>query len=123
MKPERIGRAWGIRSDTQALLAKDPEARFYYEQRRLVHEVALALRAMREEADLTQVELAQLIGTTQSAIARIEKGTDQRTPRWDTLNRIAIALGKELTLVFSRPSRKHQPHRLVEVKDAQAAQR
>ncbi len=40
---------------------------------------------------LSQAQLAELVGTTQSAIARLERGG--RPPRIDTLLRIAEALG------------------------------
>ena len=43
---------------------------------------------------LSQRELAELVGTTQSAIARLERGG--RPPRIDTLLRIADALECEL---------------------------
>jgi predicted transcriptional regulator len=45
---------------------------------------------------LSQKELAHLTGTTQSAIARLERGG--RPPRIDTLLRIAEALDCELTV-------------------------
>jgi transcriptional regulator with XRE-family HTH domain len=46
--------------------------------------------------DLSQQELADLCGTTQSAIARIERGA--RPPRIDTLLRIARALDCDLAV-------------------------
>jgi ribosome-binding protein aMBF1 (putative translation factor) len=81
---------------------KDPEFRYHFEQRRLVHEVAIAVREMREAAGLTQAELAKKIGTTQSVIARLERGSDSRTPRWDTMHRIALALGRHVKVSFLR---------------------
>ena len=48
----------------------------------------------RQEMGLSQRELAELVGTTQSAIARLERGG--RPPRIDTLLRIADALECEL---------------------------
>jgi predicted transcriptional regulator len=45
---------------------------------------------------LSQRELAELVGTTQSAIARLERGG--RPPRIDTLLRIADALDCELVV-------------------------
>jgi predicted transcriptional regulator len=48
----------------------------------------------RLEMNLSQRELAELCGTTQSAIARLERGG--RPPRIDTLLRIADALDCEL---------------------------
>ena len=45
---------------------------------------------------MSQHELAQAVGTTQSAIARLETGG--RPPRIDTLLRIADALGCDLVV-------------------------
>jgi predicted transcriptional regulator len=45
---------------------------------------------------LSQRELAELVGTTQSAIARLERGG--RPPRIDTLLNIAEALDCDLTV-------------------------
>jgi transcriptional regulator with XRE-family HTH domain len=50
----------------------------------------------RQEVGLSQRELAELVGTTQSAIARLERGG--RPPRIDTLLRIADALDCDLTV-------------------------
>ena len=82
----------------------DPKVRHHFEQRRLVHEVAIAVRSMRMGAGLTQAQLAKRIGTSQPTIARLEKGLDVRTPRWDTLQRIASALGRQLKLKFAASS-------------------
>jgi len=79
---------------------QDPEFRHHYEQRRLVHEVAIVVRSMREQASLTQAQLAKLVGVSQPMIARMERGLDQRTPRWETLRRVGLALGKQLKLSF-----------------------
>jgi ribosome-binding protein aMBF1 (putative translation factor) len=57
----------------------------------------------RKELGLSQAELAELVTTTQSAIARLESGG--RPPRIDTLLRIANALDCEL-LVKLRPRTK-----------------
>jgi ribosome-binding protein aMBF1 (putative translation factor) len=57
----------------------------------------------RRELGLSQAELAELVTTTQSAIARLEGGG--RPPRIDTLLRIANALDCEL-LVELRPRTK-----------------
>src|ERR687887_2291260 len=54
----------------------------------------------RKELGLSQAELAELVATTQSAIARLESGG--RPPRIDTLLRIADALDCEL-LVDLKP--------------------
>src|SRR5919108_2896355 len=54
----------------------------------------------RKDLELSQAELAELVGTTQSAIARLEGGG--RPPRIDTLLRIADAVGCDL-LVDLKP--------------------
>jgi transcriptional regulator with XRE-family HTH domain len=50
----------------------------------------------RQAQGLSQRELAELVGTTQSAIARLERGG--RPPRIDTLLRIADALDCDLVV-------------------------
>lgn len=52
------------------------------------------LRKIRERAGLSQRDLAERAGTTQSVIARIESG-DTR-PRTDTLARLVAAAGFDL---------------------------
>ena len=56
--------------------------------------IADNVSARRVEMNLSQRELAELCGTTQSAIARLERGG--RAPRIDTLLRIAEALDCDL---------------------------
>lgn len=58
------------------------------------------VKSMREQAGLTQVQLAKMVGVSQPMIARMERGLDQRTPRWETLRKIGLALGKQLKLSF-----------------------
>jgi DNA-binding Xre family transcriptional regulator len=58
--------------------------------------IADQVAARRLERGLSQRELAELTGTTQSAIARLEAGG--RPPRIDTLLRIANALDCELVV-------------------------
>ena len=64
--------------------------------------VADKVAERRQASGLSQRELAELVGTTQSAIARLERGG--RPPRIDTLLRIADALECEL-VVDLRPRR------------------
>ena len=52
----------------------------------------------RQARRLSQRELAELCGTTQSAIARLESGA--RPPRLDTLLRVAAALDCQLEVTF-----------------------
>lgn len=78
-------------------LADEPEPLF--------KAIATGVAERRRAQDLSQRELADLCGTTQSAIARLERG--QRPPRVDTLMRIARALDCELIVELrSRTKRK-----------------
>jgi transcriptional regulator with XRE-family HTH domain len=52
----------------------------------------------RAEAGLTQAEVAARVGTTQSAIARLESGTQKHSPSIATLQRYAQALGYRLEI-------------------------
>ena len=52
----------------------------------------------RSTAGITQTEVAERIGTTQSAIARLESGKGKRSPSLATLQRYAHALGCRLEL-------------------------
>jgi predicted transcriptional regulator len=57
-------------------------------------QIADKVATRRAEMGLSQRELAELVGTTQSAIARLERGG--RPPRIDTLLNIADALDCDL---------------------------
>jgi DNA-binding XRE family transcriptional regulator len=57
---------------------------------KIIEEIIMA----RQERNLTQKELAELIGTRQSNISRLESGN--YNPSLDFLNKIAQAVGKEL---------------------------
>ena len=52
----------------------------------------------RAEAGLTQAEVAARVGTTQSAIARLESGAQKHSPSIATLQRYAQALGYRLEI-------------------------
>jgi DNA-binding XRE family transcriptional regulator len=57
---------------------------------KIIEEIIMA----RKEKKLTQKDLAELIGTKQSNISRLESGN--YNPSLDFLNKIALAVGKEL---------------------------
>jgi predicted transcriptional regulator len=65
-------------------------------------QIAEDVAERRQERGLSQRELAELVSTTQSAIARLERGG--RPPRIDTLLRIADALDCDLAVEL-RPRR------------------
>ena len=59
----------------------------------------------RTEAGVTQAEVARRIGTTQSAIARLESPGAKHSPSLSTLRKYAEALGYTLELRFVKESR------------------
>jgi len=66
------------------------------DDRELFELIAARVTERRNAWGISQRELAELCGTTQSAIARVERGA--RPPRIDTLARIAAALDCELVV-------------------------
>ena len=52
----------------------------------------------RAAAGITQAEVAERIGTTQSAVARLESGSGKHSPSLATLQKYAHALGCRLEL-------------------------
>lgn len=64
------------------------------------HEVGSRLRVLRVAAGLTQEALAKRLGTTQSAIARMECG--QKRTTLESIGRVAAALGCEVALVIEQ---------------------
>lgn len=65
--------------------------------------LAQQIRALRESHGLSQVQLAELLGTRQPYIARIESG--RMLPRIDMLSRLAAVLGLALKIEFVPPGR------------------
>ena len=76
---------------------QDPELRSNFEAENLRLESAVVLLKAREDAGLTQRELARRVDVPQSTIARIERGNNTSV---DTLSKIANALGKKLCLLI-----------------------
>ena len=62
------------------------------------------LRA-RARSGLTQADVAIRVGTTQSAIARLESGAREHSPSIATLQRYARALGFRLEIRLVKPRR------------------
>lgn len=85
--------------------ARDPEFRAAREALRPEYEFRRALIRARLEAGLTQAELAARIGTTQSAVARLESGGAK--PSFDMLGRLAAALHVGFEILPSRAVELH----------------
>ncbi|MBN1867650.1 helix-turn-helix transcriptional regulator [Candidatus Sumerlaeota bacterium] len=81
---------------------KCPEVKAEYD--RLEEEFAVLdeFLKLRAAAGLTQAEVARRMGTTQSAIARLESGRGKGSPSLSTLHRYARALGYRLEFRMAR---------------------
>ncbi|MCO5161898.1 MAG: helix-turn-helix domain-containing protein [Mesorhizobium sp.] len=77
-------------------LRENPEFDTEYRKAEEEYAVIEALIAARTSARLSQADLAARLGTTQSAIARLESG--RISPSLSTLRRYAEATGTRLTL-------------------------
>ena len=76
--------------------ASDPEFAEGFEEGYKEFEFGVLLRQAREEAGLTQEQLARLMHTKKTAISRLENRAGD--VRLSTLGKAARALGKELVL-------------------------
>jgi transcriptional regulator with XRE-family HTH domain len=93
-----------------ALAGDDPEMQRLMEEEQANLRVARLVYDAREAAGLTQKELAQRVGTTQSVIARLEDA-DYRGHSLTMLQRIAKALDLQLSVQFvpaRRPVRRRK---------------
>src|SRR2546421_10491085 len=87
----------GFREMALRRTADEQAARMAEERGRLVRELA----EQRQAAGLSQTEVAARMGTSQSAVARLESGTAD--VRASTLERYAAAVGSEITWKLNRP--------------------
>ena len=81
-------------ADFKVELLRDPEVRREYDALEGEFELVRTLIKARASAGLTQAEVAERMGTTQSTVARLEGG--RSTPTWKTLQRYAEATGTRL---------------------------
>ena len=81
-------------SKAKEIILKNPEVQnelmMNEAEYRIIEEIILA----RKEKNLTQKDLAELIGTRQSNISRLESGN--YNPSLDFLQKVASAMGKKL---------------------------
>ena len=78
----------------------DPQRKASVEAERVNAQVARMIYDLRNDAGLTQKELAELVGTTQSVISRLENA-DYEGHSLSMLNRIAEALKQKMTVVMT----------------------
>jgi ribosome-binding protein aMBF1 (putative translation factor) len=87
----------GFREMALRRSADEQAARMAEERGRLVRELA----EQRQASGMSQTEVAARMGTSQSAVARLESGTAD--VRASTLERYAAAVGSEITWKLNRP--------------------
>jgi ribosome-binding protein aMBF1 (putative translation factor) len=87
----------GFREMALRRQAGEQAARMAEDRGRLVRELA----EQRQAAGLSQTEVAARMGTSQSAVARLESGTAD--VRASTLERYAAAVGGQITWKLDRP--------------------
>jgi|SRR5579864_1537030 len=87
----------GFREMALRRAADEQAARMAEDRGRLVRELA----EQRQAAGLSQTEVAARMGTSQSAVARLESGTAD--VRASTLERYAAAVGGQITWKLGRP--------------------
>lgn len=88
----------------KARALSNPDVRRAYEQ--LADEFAFIdeILKARAESGLSQAEVARRIGTTQSAIARLESPSSGHSPSMQTLQRYASALGYKVQVRLVKDS-------------------
>jgi ribosome-binding protein aMBF1 (putative translation factor) len=98
-------------TDANKILAniagRDPKRQQAFEEAVANREVAQRIYELREQAGLSQTELAKRVGTTQSVISRLEDA-DYEGHSLAMLNRIAAAVERRVDIRFL-PRRRLQP--------------
>jgi len=93
--------------------ARKPAVQAGYSRARNAYRLAERVRILREARGMSQGELAERMGTTQSAIARLEAGGTY--PNFQTLERVGGALRAELVVEFRDVAPAPQTHLAIAV--------
>jgi ribosome-binding protein aMBF1 (putative translation factor) len=88
--------------DTARLLA-NPKVKEAYDTLDDEYSALRAILSARREAGLTQAQIAERMGTTASAISRLEASlaSEKHSPSFATLRKYAAACGKKLVISFA----------------------
>ena len=100
MKSKKISGTFDILH--RRYIGEDTERQVSLEVERVNAEVARTIYELRKKAGLTQQELAQMVGTTQSVISRLEDA-DYEGHSLSMLHRIAMALNRRLSVQMIEP--------------------
>ena len=82
----------------ELLFKENPKLKAEYDALAPIYEIQKQLIRMRLDAKMSQKELADIIGTKQSAISRLEGGT--YNPSIELLSKVAHVFGKECHITF-----------------------
>lgn len=85
-------------SEVKKRLLKNPEIEKEYEKNELEYKIIEEIVKARIEKNMTQKELAEIVGTRQSNISRLERGDYNPSLRF--LKKIAKAINKELIVTL-----------------------
>ena len=83
-------------TDAKNIINSNPEVVKELEKNAVEYQVIREIVNARKELNLTQAQLAQLVGTKQSNISRLESG--EYNPTIEFLSKIAQAMGKNLDI-------------------------
>ena len=86
--------------DVKRELLKNPEIKREYDELKSLYEIKGQLIELRNQLGISQKELAELVGTKQSAISRLESGS--YNPSIEFLGKVAHALGGRLDISIVR---------------------
>jgi ribosome-binding protein aMBF1 (putative translation factor) len=90
------------------MTGRDPAMQRMFEEEVANREVARRIYRLRQQAGLSQAELAKRVGTTQSVISRLEDA-DYEGHSLAMLNRIAGAMERRVEIRFVPRKRRLQP--------------
>jgi predicted transcriptional regulator len=82
--------------DAKKKILQNEEVRQELKNNEAEYKIIEEIITARQEKNLTQKDLAELVGTRQSNISRLESGN--YNPTLEFLNKIARAIGKELEI-------------------------
>jgi len=89
----------GVKFETiKEKLLEDEEFKYEYEKLKPRYEIISQIIEVRSEKNITQEELAKMVGTQKSNISRLESGT--YNPSLDFLIKVAKCLGKEIKVTL-----------------------
>ena len=87
-------------ADFKQKALKDPEVKTEYDQLTPAYQLRKNLIAIRQQAGLTQQELAEILHTKKSNISRLENVNTTASPTLSTIENYANAVGYKLKISF-----------------------